>query len=87
MINLDNDYLKIKSRDYIYNQLLKAGIKTNLHYLPVHLHPFFENMGFNKGQFPIAENYAVSALSLPLYYSISDEELSYVNEVLHSVIT
>ena len=74
VITLDRNYLKIHSRNELYEKLLNQGIKTNLHYLPVHLHPFYKSMGFDDGHFPVSENYANSSLSIPLYYSMTESD-------------
>ncbi len=51
-----------------------AGIGANVHYIPVHLHPWYRQLGFKEGDFPIAEAYYQRAISLPLYYGLSEEE-------------
>ena len=64
--------------EYIFNYLRSKGIGVQLHYLPVHLQPFYLNMGFSKGSFPNAENYAISSFSLPIFTKISNEEINRV---------
>ena len=51
---------------------------VNLHYIPVHLQPFYENMGFSKGDYPEAEKYYSEAISIPLYPSLSFEDQDFV---------
>ena len=51
----------------LFEGLRDAGIGVQLHYSPVHLQPYYRAMGFAEGQFPEAETYASSAMSLPLY--------------------
>lgn len=51
----------------LYKFLKARGILTNVHYLPVHLHPYYKQLGFKKKQFPVAEHHANSSLSLPIY--------------------
>ena len=85
VIKIDNEYLKIKSRDDIYNSLIANGIGTNLHYLPVHLHPYYKSLGFYKGQFAESEEYANSALSIPLYYSLDDSDQDKISNIFHKV--
>ena len=58
----------------IFNYLRKNGIGVNLHYLPVHLHPYYRSLGFKEGDFPNAEKYSSEALSIPIYYELSDNE-------------
>ena len=60
-------YLHLK----LFNYLRKNRIFVNLHYLPVHLHPFFRKKGFKNTSFPISENYSKSAMSIPVYPNLS----------------
>ncbi|MFM8275851.1 MAG: DegT/DnrJ/EryC1/StrS family aminotransferase, partial [Cyanobium sp.] len=50
-----------------FEGLRAAGIGVQLHYSPVHLQPYYRQLGFREGDFPEAEAYASSAISLPLY--------------------
>jgi dTDP-4-amino-4,6-dideoxygalactose transaminase len=59
------------SRAEAYSRLHAAGIIVNVHYIPVHLQPYYRRLGFGPGQYPNAENYYAHALSLPLYASLS----------------
>jgi dTDP-4-amino-4,6-dideoxygalactose transaminase len=51
----------------VFEGLRTAGIGVQLHYIPVHLQPYYRALGFAEGQFPAAEAYASSAISLPLF--------------------
>lgn len=62
----------------VFNGLRKAGIGVQLHYIPVHLQPYYRNLGFKNGDFPNAEAYARSAISLPLYPGLKSSEQEYV---------
>lgn len=55
----------------VFEGLRKAGIGVQLHYSPVHLHPYYRRLGFSEGQFPQSEAYARSAFSLPLFPGLS----------------
>ncbi len=61
---LDSDSLKHRA---VFNGLRSAGIGVQLHYLPVHLHPYYRSLGFTEGDFPHAEEYSKSSISLPLF--------------------
>lgn len=63
-----------KSRRQVFDELRTAGIQVNLHYIPVHTQPFYAKFGFKNGDFPEAEQYYSEALSLPLYYDLSDRD-------------
>ncbi len=62
------------SRAQAYSRLHAVGIIVNVHYIPVHLQPYYRRLGFGPGQFPNAEAYYARALSLPLYPSLSLEQ-------------
>jgi dTDP-4-amino-4,6-dideoxygalactose transaminase len=73
-------------RKSVYEQLHAKGIGVNVHYIPIHLHPYYQQLGFNKGDFPIAENFYNNALTLPLFPSLSDEQQNIVIDVLHEIL-
>ena len=59
----------------IFKKLRKNNIYVNLHYMPLHLNPFFKKLGFKKGQFPESEKYANEAISLPIYYGLKESKV------------
>jgi UDP-4-amino-4,6-dideoxy-N-acetyl-beta-L-altrosamine transaminase len=61
-----------KTQVHVYDSLNKAGILVNLHYIPVYRHPYYEAMGFNSGYCPEAEKYHKEAISIPMYYALSE---------------
>lgn len=63
-----------KSRRAVFEGLRERGIGVNVHYIPVHLQPDFRRLGFAAGQFPRAEHYYSGAITLPLYYAMTDEQ-------------
>ena len=58
----------------IFNFLLNESIGIQIHYIPVHLHPFYQKFGFKRGDFPQAELYAHNAISIPLYVGLSNND-------------
>ena len=73
VIRLQLEELK-KSRLEIFNELRESGIGVNVHYIPIHTQPYYQKMGFKKGDFPESERYYEAAISLPMYAGILDEE-------------
>ncbi len=70
----------------VFEKLRAAGIGVNLHYIPVHLQPFYRDLGFKSGDFPAAEAYYARAISLPLFPTITEHQQSKViEEVLASL--
>ena len=73
-------------RKSVFEQLHARGVGVNVHYIPIHLHPYYQQLGFKKGNFPVAENFYNNALTLPLYPSLSDEQQNTVIDVLFEVL-
>ena len=63
-----------QTQRHIFDALNIAGIKANLHYVPVYRHPYYEARGFNEGHCPAAEKYHKEAISIPMYPTMSDEQ-------------
>ena len=72
-------------RDEAFKALRDKGIGVNVHYIPIHTQPFYLDKGFSFGDFPKAEDYYRHALSLPIFPSISDEQLTSVVKALKEV--
>jgi UDP-4-amino-4,6-dideoxy-N-acetyl-beta-L-altrosamine transaminase len=70
----------------IYRQLYAHGIQANLHYIPIHLQPFYESQGFKRGDFPKAEQYFQQALSLPLFPTLGHDAQKYVIDTLSALV-
>lgn len=69
------------NRDIMQKYLSDNGVSTGLHYpVPLHLQPCFKNFGYNKGDFPVSENLAERALSLPMFPELTDQQIEYVCE-------
>jgi UDP-4-amino-4,6-dideoxy-N-acetyl-beta-L-altrosamine transaminase len=75
-----------KTRREVFDALRERGIGVNLHYMPVHLQPYYRNLGFGPGLCPEAERHSREAMSLPLYASLSVEQMNAVTSALTAVI-
>jgi dTDP-4-amino-4,6-dideoxygalactose transaminase len=73
-------------RGEIFVAMRQGGVGVNVHYMPVHLQPYYRAMGFKAGMFPEAERYASVAISLPLYVGLTEKEQIYVAQALTKVI-
>jgi UDP-4-amino-4,6-dideoxy-N-acetyl-beta-L-altrosamine transaminase len=60
-----------RTHGQVFAALREAGIGVNLHYIPVHTQPYYQAMGFRKGQFPEAERYYDEAISLPMFPTLT----------------
>lgn len=66
-------------REEFFNYLHDNGIMVQVHYLPVHMHPYYqENFGMDKLSLPNAETYYKRTISLPMFHSMSEEEFQYI---------
>lgn len=66
-------------RDMVFEHLRKNGIGANVHYIPVHLHPYYaRRFGTQRGSCPVAEKAATEILSLPIFPQLKDEDIAHV---------
>ena len=63
-----------KNHSQVFEELREQNIGVNLHYIPVHTHPYYKKMGFKRGDFPEAERYYTEAISLPLYQGLTNDQ-------------
>lgn len=72
------------NRKDVYLKLREKGIYTQVHYIPVHLQPYYrKRFGYKKGEFPNAEYYYENELSLPMFPRMSNDD---VNRVIDSIL-
>lgn len=74
------------SRREMFDHLRSNNIGVNVHYIPVHLQPYYQNLGFNCGDFPESEKYYERALSIPLHPNLSVGEQNHVIEKIAEVL-
>lgn len=76
------------SRREAFHHLREAGLGVNVHYLPVHLHPYYqERLGTRRGMCPVAESAYQQLLSLPIYPGMSDDDVQRVIETVRELAT
>ena len=86
VIKLNIEEIKISHLNFFKN-LRQQGIGVNLHYMPVYLHPYYRKLGFKKGYCVEAERYYSSAVSIPMYPNLKNEEQDYVIKVIKNSIS
>lgn len=79
----DDDVLP-KSK--LFDHLRSNNIGVNLHYIPVHLQPYYQQLGFKAGDFPAAEAYYRDAITLPLFPQLSEQQQDFVVSCIKSLI-
>jgi UDP-4-amino-4,6-dideoxy-N-acetyl-beta-L-altrosamine transaminase len=70
--------IQVADRHVLYDFLKTKQIFAQVHYIPVHRMPYYESLGWKKGDFPLAETYYAHCLSIPMFPTLSDEEQDYV---------
>ncbi|MDZ5632387.1 UDP-4-amino-4,6-dideoxy-N-acetyl-beta-L-altrosamine transaminase [Janthinobacterium sp. GMG1] len=75
-----------QSHRAIFDALRANSIGVNLHYIPVHTQPYYQEKGFKPGDFPEAEHYYAQAISLPMYATFTEEQQDRVIEALREAL-
>jgi UDP-4-amino-4,6-dideoxy-N-acetyl-beta-L-altrosamine transaminase len=70
--------IQVENRKGLYDYLKANNIFCQVHYIPVHTMPYYKNLGFVKGSWPISENYYDHCLSLPMFPTLTKEEQDFV---------
>lgn len=73
-------------RKTVFKQLIELGVGVNVHYIPIHLQPYYQNLGFKPGDFPNAESFYQNALTIPLFPSMAADEQDRVIQALYEVL-
>ncbi len=86
VVRMDKGSVK-KSKQKIFEEMRERGVQLNLHYIPVHLQPYYQALGFKRGDFPASERYYEEAFTLPIYYELTDAEQDQVVSALREVLS
>jgi perosamine synthetase len=82
-------YIRLKNREerkVVFQKLQRAGMGVQVHYIPVHLQPYYrKTFGYKEGDFKLAENYYRQTISIPLYPAMREEEIFYVTKTLKRI--
>jgi len=81
VVEIDEMHSKTGRRE-AFDALRAAGIGINVHYIPIHLQPFYRHLGFGQGDFPASEAYYSRAISLPLFPAMNHEQQDHVIAVI-----
>lgn len=85
VVRLQTERIRRSHRE-VFEALRAASVGVNLHYIPVHLQPYYRDLGFAAGDFPEAERYYAEAISLPLFPALDDVRQTYVAEQLRRLV-
>lgn len=75
-----------KTHRQVFDEMRQRGVGVNLHYMPVHLQPYYRNLGFLPGQFPEAEAHGDEAITLPMYSMLTDQQQDHVVRALRAIL-
>ncbi len=75
-----------KNRAQVFEELRRADIGVNVHYIPVHTQPYYRGLGFGDGDFPVAEAYYRDAISLPLFFDLTEADQDKVVAALGAIL-
>ncbi|MBX2875008.1 MAG: UDP-4-amino-4,6-dideoxy-N-acetyl-beta-L-altrosamine transaminase [Saprospiraceae bacterium] len=78
--------IQMEERKLLYDELRAKGVYAQVHYIPVHLQPYYKQLGWRKGDLPVAEEYYEQCLSLPMYPELTLAEQLQVIELTKSSI-
>lgn len=82
------DFSKVKKdKKQIFSLMKEKGVMLNLHYIPVHTQPYYQQLGHKPEECPVALKYYHEAVTLPLYYSLTDKQQNEVVEALQEVLS
>lgn len=70
----------------VFEALRERGVGVNLHYIPIHLQPYYQELGFKVGDFPNAEQYYARAISIPMFHGMTDDEQNFVIQTIQDVL-
>jgi len=85
VIRLNLEYLRV-GRIEVFRALRAENIGVNVHYIPVPWHPYYQKLGYTKGQWPVAEAAYERLLSLPIFPAMSDQDVEDVVKAVSKVI-
>jgi len=74
-------------RAAVFRALRDSGLGANVHYIPVHYHPYYQRLGYQKGAYPESERAYERLITLPLYPRLTDEDVSRVIDVVSNVLS
>lgn len=86
VIQVDNQRTQLNRRQ-VFDALRQAEIGVNVHYIPVHLQPDYQDLGFMLGQFPLSERYYEQCISIPMYAGLTNQQQATVINTLVQIFS
>ncbi|MFC7491561.1 MULTISPECIES: DegT/DnrJ/EryC1/StrS family aminotransferase [unclassified Knoellia] len=73
-------------RREVFDALRNDGVGVQVNYMPAHWHPVFEDLGYRRGQFPVAEKFYGEEISLPMFVGLRDSDIDHVIDAVHRAV-
>jgi UDP-4-amino-4,6-dideoxy-N-acetyl-beta-L-altrosamine transaminase len=86
VIEIDFSALGLARGD-VMRELVEKEIGTQVHYIPVPFHPYYAKLGFKRKDFPVTQSYYDKALSIPIYYSLTNDEVRFVADEISQLVS
>lgn len=74
--------IEVEGRARVFQRMRDANIGVNVHYIPIHTQPYYQGLGFKRGDFPNSERYYERAISIPLFPALTEEQQQFVVRTL-----
>ncbi|WP_277673312.1 UDP-4-amino-4,6-dideoxy-N-acetyl-beta-L-altrosamine transaminase [Piscibacillus halophilus] len=85
IIRINSDSLKV-GREEIYKAINAENVGLQVHYMPVYHHPYYQKLGYKKGLCPVAESLYEEIITIPLYYSLTNEDVESIINAITKVV-
>ena len=83
VVKINNSKL---NRDQLAKALKQKNVGTQIHYHPIHLNPFYRNLGFKVGDFPESEKFATQILTLPLHTNMNEQDIVKISNLVNKLL-
>ena len=77
----------VKNKKEIFTKLRASGLGVQVHYIPVYKQPYYQKLGFKNDLCPICEEFYAKEISIPMYPTLTNEDIEFVKDTLYNVIS
>ena len=84
---LQIDFSESLSKIEFFNKMKEVGINLNCHYIPIHTQPYYKQLGFKVGDFPVSEAYYKKTVTLPVHPSLTEENVKFIVDTVKEILS
>ncbi|GMW03785.1 MAG: aminotransferase [Candidatus Hydrogenedentota bacterium] len=84
-VQIDSERFGMGKEEFVWRMLYEHGIRVGTHYIPLHWTTAFQNRGFRRGQFPVADQVAERIVTLPIHPRLTDEAVDYLIQAVRTL--